>query len=314
MTTQPPSASPFGIISDVQDDDEILQRFAHLATWKRGAQRAPHKPLLILLALARVQRGEDRLVPYTTIESPFSRLLVDFGPPRKRVHPEYPFWRLQHDAEIWDVPERDLLAGTLSATGDASVRRLRAVGARGGFSSALDAALRARPSLVNRITAMLLNEHFPPSLHEDLLDAVGMPWVVTSRRRRDPAFREQILRIYEHRCAVCGFDGRLGYADLCLEAAHVRWHSAGGPDQAENGLALCTFHHKAFDRGAIGLDDARRVQVSQEVHGHTGVAELLLRFIGRPIATPQAGARPPALDFIRWHQRQVFRAPARASA
>ena len=38
------------------------------------------------------------------------------------------------------------------------------------------------------------------------------------------------------------------------EAAHIQWHSHGGPDQVANGLALCTFHHGAFDRGAIGLD------------------------------------------------------------
>jgi len=33
--------------------DEILRRFDRLNVWRRGDQRAPHKPLLVLLALAR---------------------------------------------------------------------------------------------------------------------------------------------------------------------------------------------------------------------------------------------------------------------
>lgn len=291
-------------------DDELLTRFETLGVWKRGDQRAPHKPLLLLLTLARVQRGEPRLASYAAIEATFTRLLVDFGPPRKRFHPEYPFWRLQRDDGIWEIPERAQLLDAVNANGDVSVRRLRS--AQGGFPSTLDARLRGDPDLVNRVAAMLLDAHFPPSMHDDILDAVGMPWVQTSRRRRDPAFREEILRIYEHRCAICGFDGRLGYADLCLEAAHVRWHSAGGPDRADNGFGLCAFHHKAFDRGAIGLDDERRVQVSQAVHGHTGVDELLLRYIGRPVG-PQPGAPPPAIGFVRWHRREVFRGPARVA-
>ena len=37
---------------------------------------------------------------------------------------------------------------------------------------------------------------------------------------------------------------------LGIEAAHIKWHQAGGPDTEDNGLALCTLHHKRFDRGA----------------------------------------------------------------
>lgn len=37
---------------------------------------------------------------------------------------------------------------------------------------------------------------------------------------------------------MCGHDGALGNVPAGLEAAHIRWHSQGGPDAAENGLAL----------------------------------------------------------------------------
>ncbi|MDI8841686.1 ACP phosphodiesterase, partial [Salmonella enterica subsp. enterica serovar Anatum] len=42
---------------------------------------------------------------------------------------------------------------------------------------------------------------------------------------------------------------------IALEAAHIRWKQHHGPCEVPNGLALCAIHHKAFDRGSIGLDE-----------------------------------------------------------
>ena len=54
-----------------------------------------------------------------------------------------------------------------------------------------------------------------------------------------PAGNEWLRRsAYGDRCAVCG-----------VEAAHVMWLQAGGPDDVRNGLVLCALHHAAFDRG-----------------------------------------------------------------
>lgn len=113
-------------------------------------------------------------------------------------------------------------------------------------------------------------------------------------------------------CGVCGYDGQLGSVDLGIEAAHVMWHMAGGPDSEDNGVALCTFHHKAFDRGALGLDDDRRILVSEEVRGGQAVEQWLLRFAGAPLRPPLPGRPHPAERFVRWHRKEVFRAPARA--
>ena len=59
-----------------------------------------------LLALAAVQRGQDRFLRFAEIEERLKKLLIDFGPPRKSYHPEYPFWRLQNDGDFWEIPER----------------------------------------------------------------------------------------------------------------------------------------------------------------------------------------------------------------
>ena len=49
--------------------DEIIQKFASINVWKKGDERAPHKPLLILYALGKCSRGEDRFIPFSQIDT-----------------------------------------------------------------------------------------------------------------------------------------------------------------------------------------------------------------------------------------------------
>ncbi len=60
--------------------DEILKAFDKIRVWQRGARRAPHKPLLILMVLGRLARGEKPRIEYAEIEGKLGRLLEEFGP------------------------------------------------------------------------------------------------------------------------------------------------------------------------------------------------------------------------------------------
>ena len=84
--------------------DALVQKFRDLNVWRRGDERAPHKPLLALYALAQVQSGAERLIPFDQLEGPLERLLEEFGPPRKSPHPELPFFHLQSDG-VWEIEE-----------------------------------------------------------------------------------------------------------------------------------------------------------------------------------------------------------------
>lgn len=91
-----------------------------LRQWQRGDERAPHKPLLVLHALGRVARGEPRLVAFADVEAELAELLEEFGRPRSRQQPRYPFWRLQTDG-IWEVEGAERLL--VDAAGDPPVER-----------------------------------------------------------------------------------------------------------------------------------------------------------------------------------------------
>jgi putative restriction endonuclease len=290
------------------DADDLIRRFDKLGVWKKGDQRAPHKPLLVLYALGRWQRGLAE-VTFREAEPELAALLREFGPPRRSDHPEQPFWRLQRDG-VWVVHAPK---GMPLKTGDTIPRvgALRSPQVRAEFTPEVQAALTADPSRVAAIASRLLEQHFPESLHKDILDAVGLTLETWAKaRRRDPAFRERILKAYEYRCAVCGFDIRLGTVPIALDAAHIRWHQAGGPDVEGNGLALCVLHHKIFDLGAFTVREGV-VLVSDWAHGTAGFQEWLMAYHGRPVREPQRPEWRPEQGHLAWHGREVFKGEPR---
>lgn len=290
---------------------ELLKRTRSLNVWKRGGERAPHKPLLLLLALGRMEGGEARLMSYRDIDEPLKELLEQYGPPRKSQHPEYPFWFLQSD-QVWEVPGAEAYRAR-RGNSNAPRRELLDQDARGGFKAGVHALLEADRKLRHEIARELLSAHFPDSLHEEILASVGIDLdrVSTTRSRRDPRFRTEVLEAYEFQCAVCGLDLKMGPAFFCLEAAHIRWHQASGPDEVSNGLALCVIHHRALDRGAIGVDDDRRILVSAKLAGSAGREDWFLRHQGEHLRPPHSEALLPAPGHILWHRKQVFQGPAR---
>ncbi|GAA2610317.1 restriction endonuclease [Actinomadura fulvescens] len=162
-----------------------------------------------------------------------------------------------------------------------------------------------------------------PSLHGDIcqetgldLDGADLPGpAVQALPARDPGFRPQVLEAYDFCCAFCGYDGWLDGTAVGLDAAHLRWHAFGGPDELVNGLCLCALHHRLLDRGVLGVTPERTIAVSRKFVGRAATTTALVHDLsGRPVRDPQTGLPSPEPDHIDWHTNQVFRSPARAPA
>lgn len=91
----------------MNSDQRLVDRFTAVRAWQRGDERAPHKPVVLLAALAQVQRGGGQWLAFSEVEDKPGRLLEEFGPPRQATHLEDPFWRLQND----DLAARRALPG-----------------------------------------------------------------------------------------------------------------------------------------------------------------------------------------------------------
>lgn len=285
--------------------DEIKNSISNLTIWKKGNQRAPHKPLLLLYALGQLQKGNPRFLPYEQAGQDLKQLLVVFGPIRKSYHPEEPFVRLSRDG-IWELDKPVNLSSPNN-------RKLIEEAVAGGFIPEVYKTLKDNMNLIPELAQIILEQHFPASIHDDILSAVGLDFsfTYTKKRKRDSKFRDKILRAYGYSCAVCGFNVRLAHTLVGVEAAHIKWHQAGGPDVEENGIALCSLHHKLFDRGVFTINNERRMIVSQDAHGTNGFDEWLMRYHGNEIFKPIETSYYPKDDFIYWHVKEVFKGPER---
>jgi putative restriction endonuclease len=294
---------------DLMEDNKkaILDTFSNMQVWSKGNERAPHKPLLILLAIAEMVKRNERFLLYSEIEQPLKTLLKNFGPTRAKHHPEYPFFRLQKD-EIWEISVDEPIH-IKSGRGDATPKELKNKNAAGGFTKPIFDALQKDKTLVENIAKAILEQNFPESLHEEILNEIGLSFSKSQPSPYQAQFRTEVLRAYGRKCAICNFDIKLGIVDFGLEAAHIKWRQAGGPNEVSNGLALCTIHHKALDRGAIGLNSDLTVLVSAEIHGNSGFSEWFLNFKGKQINLPTRLEWHPLSKFTNWHLNEVFKHP-----
>lgn len=80
-----------------------------------------------------------------------------------------------------------------------------------------------------------------------------------AQKLRDASFRDRVLRAYGHSCSMCGVQLRL------IDAAHIIPAAKVNNDLTSNGIALCSLHHRAFDRSFISMDEKYRVVVNPDV-------------------------------------------------
>ncbi len=290
--------------------ESVLERLTSFRQYLHDGERVPHKPLLVLLALGSLAESGSSAMPWSSAESRLADLIAEFGPPSRTGRAQsaaYPFTRLRRDG-VWTLDQ---------PVADDLVRPLRDGDVTGRLERALEAPLREDPSLLYTAARRLVESQFPMTVAPDVLAAVGLdPDLVfgaiapvsdlTERRRRSAAWRETILVAWDRQCAFCGYDGQLGGSAVGIEAAHVRWFNLDGPDSDDSGLALCSLHHKLFDRGALGLTTSHRIQVSGHFSARTDEARRVYGLHDR-VLRPRPGTVLPGVCHVEWHTRQVFK-------
>lgn len=290
-------------------DGVALERLTALRQYQGDGKRAPHKPLLVLLALGQLASTGSSQMPWSLVQARLGALLAEFGTSASHgpASAAYPFTRLRSDG-VWvltrDVPNDNI--GPLNAEP-----------IEGHFVPEIEQELRRSTESLYAVARSLVESQFPLTLAPDVLTAVGLdpdsvfgsPTAIEAAaegRRRDANWRRQIVAAWDRACAFCGYDGALNGAPVGVEAAHIRWFNFGGPDSLDNGLALCSLHHKLLDRGAIGLSESGTTFVSDAFSAVGDVGRFVYSLHGRELR-PRPGARLPAVEYVRWHRHEVFK-------
>lgn len=295
--------------------EEFLDKLASLRMAPRGrGERYPHKPLLLLWLLGRMQQHGTSACTYEEAEKPVSRLLDDFGPPSKRRYrAAMPFVHLESD--LWELSGDD---GAPLQDTRASLCRAHATGR---LRSEVEELLRKDPALIAESARLLIDLNFTPTYLDPICAEVGLDLEAAEeaawqhrkapRPSRRPGFRSEVLHGWRNRCAMCGYDGAMGRDPAGLDAAHVFWHSQGGPDEPDNGLALCALHHVLFDLGALGLSADLTVRVSPHYVSRSEQGDRFVYSLdGKSLLDPAPRHPTPSASHVHWHYNQVFKASA----
>lgn len=194
---------------------------------------------------------------------------------------------------------------------------------KGGLSGRAQAAVRPiSPQDFLRIIELGLGDSNPvlPRMDEDaiqpgLADVQAKYFAESERDRishfvsrpvRDRAFRGNVLRAYDSRCAITGLKFINGGGRAEVDAAHIRPVEHNGPDSIHNGLALSGTAHWMFDRGLISLSDDLEILVSRQANDPEGVRSFINKS-GRAIP-PLSEAHRPHPNFLAWHRQNCFKA------
>lgn len=137
------------------------------------------------------------------------------------------------------------------------------------------------PAVYKALWPCFINNIFPDEGYARVLVGIARPSVVSRKveytipddiesrymvreskvRLHQAAFRSAVLGVYNNRCAVTGM-----IAPKLIDAAHIIPDAEVGASQLiNNGIALSNIHHRAYDRGLIGIDPDYRIQVSEHI-------------------------------------------------
>ena len=286
---------------------ELLARLDTILVGKRGDRTAPHKPLYFLLCVAGIQRGAPRLQRFTDIRAELGEALRIFGSNKAGNHPEYPFARLPNDglAEL----RADGPLEIRKSNKDPKVSSLVSTNARGGLLPDYHDILQNSFDLQSTVIHRVLDAHFPPSIHEDVIQFFRLTLADrhATDRKSEIEFRDAVLSAYGNTCAISGFSLMLDGRPFGIEAAHVFWPQAGGNDLVSNGIAMTTLHRKLYHLGLFGVDDQYRVLVSSRVNDGSNDGCSLRRYAGQPLRLPERADQRPSLKAVRWHREWVFK-------
>lgn len=134
------------------------------------------------------------------------------------------------------------------------------------------------------------------------LASYGKEYLIKGRLGQG-AFRILVTSAYNRNCAISGEK-----ALPVLQAAHIKPYNENGPNSVDNGILLRSDLHILFDRGYITVTPNYKIEVSGKIKEEFDNGKHYYSYNGNKLSVlPQLSDERPNLDFINWHNENIFR-------
>jgi len=318
--------------------DHYLQAFRRLRvdtnrrSWTEVTKfKSPYKPFLLMSVMDMVADGSitrNFIEPSLDLTETWLGYIALLPPLNRQASMAYPFFYLIGDG-FWNLKPRPDVEVKHGQT-VSSIKRLREFYYGAKFNDDLFPLLQMKSSR-EKLRGALIDTFFAPEVQprlweqavlnldaaeysSKLLGVADKPITVpsnseseTTEKVRDQGFRKAIVRLYDHRCALCGIKIITDENHTIVEAAHIKPWSVSHDDRPTNGMALCKLCHWSFDEGLMAVGSEYQVLVSQIVKKDPNLPGHMLTLSDRPIFCPSESKLWPALGNFQWHRKTRFR-------
>jgi putative restriction endonuclease len=301
--------------------------------WSKATfYRAPYKPLFLLSVLDLIESGEitaNFIAPSFELSDYFARYWSRIMPLGTTGLMSLPFYHLATSG-FWHLIPRP---GILDERGRSikSMQRFTLFYQGAKFNDDLFLLLK-NASFIEKLRSVLIKSYFLSDIQvvlteqsiinsesskysNDLLGSKeisvhyqGVNDEESVRNEvRSQGFRKAIVKLYKHRCALCGLRILTPEGHTIVEAAHIVPWSISKNDKPQNGMALCRLCHWSFDEGLMGVGQRYEVLISPVIKqgsNHLGHIETMT---GRSILKPEKKMFWPDLEYLEIHKKETFR-------
>lgn len=311
--------------------------FTHLK-FDKSRGDAPHKPILLLSILQAFERKlltDNQIYVTPELTDLFKTNWNLFVTTNHTLGFALPFYHLKNEKGGWWelVPKPGCEIWLQNAGSMKTFGNLNAAVAYAQIDPNLAELLKNEPTR-NVLRQALLDTYFPnqavveavnPNGHLDDLKREMLeesPAEYRSKLRdlktrldpetyqievyaRDTLFRREIVRLYDDTCCITGLRVSARYAFSMVDACHIVPFYKTFNNHPTNGIALCPNLHRAFDKGAISIDDNYRVIVSRTFVENESSTYSLKTLAGTRIGLPKDERFLPSLEAFTWHRAHV---------
>jgi putative restriction endonuclease len=294
--------------------DQWSDKLRRLNVYRAKGGLAPHKPLLLLVALELAQEGIlPRTILPLTPELAFRFCSYWTIVAHRRTQPadvRLPFHHLQTDG-FWSALTED---GRPSPDD----RLTRYAQLTSDFISCAKS-----PAWRDQARRILIARYFQPDERLALYSLLGMPVPSEDEMRRDASsksleearkqgrevrFRLSVVAAYGYACALTGYRLTTISAGSIVDGAHIHRFSDSRNNDPRNGLALCKNAHWLFDNDLWAVADDYTVIVAAGRFSQDSPDQKPLgAYHGQELHLPSDPALWPNPVHLAWHRKHTFR-------